>query len=964
MALDFSSFPEKRAARKALFLPPRDCFSSALFLSFSFALSFFSKSPLVWALNALFTLPASGWAFERMSLPACPPEERPNFALKMPALSFKRASREERKKTSLVLLASGILLFILSFSSLISGLWFLTLPAPLAAAMIFEAFLGGARKKCREKREWQKKISSWFEGSGYSFLVEDEKKESGITILRLKPDSMEKTSKLSPLLLKERLPKTWKEALILPARHAQSSIDPHSVRLVLFSEVKGLKEAKNENQASLLASIAYGMAARSRGKKAPLVTAYNVGIKEPAWLFKITPPPAGAGIEEMGDWLHDPTGPAFFLKTDILADLASAFHLSTCGHSLSNRGNAYRDPGFMSEITGFERYIKEGVKWSSFQRKWASVSKLSCPDPVFSEIQSSGGINLLPLKLDPSKIFDYAKADLTKLEGAAPIMAGSDGTYCFLVQAQRQRMEDLKEGGSCQKAYVCCMVLKSLAGALPARKGCEIDFCSFEGKREESSIWRVGLCLRGGATVADLRKRSEALKASIGSEVLLIEYLDSARCSLWMFERRSLEKGAWKREKMREEAMDLFLSAGWQEAGVFNKSGEGPRLVKREEGAPQNSFKAFFALPPGVSPGDLKEGLPLFLGYSGFDYGRALPSDSGKEEVVFLSPKNPFADFAKADFKKEEEISMGLGDMGQRILWSLSSSPHLLVMGRTGAGKSSLLSLLAAKGAMAGWQTIVIDPCKGAPDFSWAGKKGTLCGAGEFERAERLVKTVSSIMRKRAGEISSMGLSSSRQAGFQDILIVFDEFNGFISSMEAKEKGDASDMALARQNASTDQRNRSISSTVTMLGNIATQGRSAGIHLLIGAQRLSLKEMEKFHNGRAFYRSLGKIMLGSDSPAGVFQTSNLKEANRLLSSLALPKGRGLYEDGQGKLEALQSFYASKEEMLEALSELPDCPPIDDAQEGGQAKEEAQELGEEEETEGEEEEEEVVDFGLI
>ena len=146
-----------------------------------------------------------------------------------------------------------------------------------------------------------------------------------------------------------------------------------------------------------------------------------------------------------------------------------------------------------------------------------------------------------------------------------------------------------------------------------------------------------------------------------------------------------------------------------------------------------------------------------------------------------------------------------------------------------------------------------------------------------------------------------------------------------------------------------------------MLGNIATQGRSAGIHLLIGAQRLSLKEMEKFHNGRAFYRSLGKIMLGSDSPAGVFQTSNLKEANRLLSSLAMPKGRGLYEDGQGRLEALQSFYASKDEMQEALSGLPDCAPLDCVPEEEEAPE-GQETDEKEEEE--EEEEEVVDFGLI
>ena len=268
---------------------------------------------------------------------------------------------------------------------------------------------------------------------------------------------------------------------------------------------------------------------------------------------------------------------------------------------------------------------------------------------------------------------------------------------------------------------------------------------------------------------------------------------------------------------------------------------------------------------------------------------------------------------------------------------------------------------MAAKAALSGWKIIVIDPCKGAPDFSWAKRKGIFCGAGEFEKAERLVKEACDIMQDRAEELSSRGLASSREAGMGDILLVFDEFNGYLSSIEAKEKGDASDIALARQNAATERRNRSIASTAARLGSIATQGRSAGIHLLIGAQRLGLKDVEKFHNGRAFYRSLGKVALGSDSPAGIFQTSNLKEANRLLASLDMPKGRGLYEDCQGSLEVLQSYWAPKEEVEEELAPLPDAEPLGSvtgAGDGGQEREEPE--GES----GEEEEEEVMDFGII
>ena len=948
-----------REVRRGLFGPPRDFPAAALGMSIASAASFASKSPLVWGLNVLFALLASGGAFEKASLAPCFSGEKANFALKMPALNFKKAS--EKGKAAPIGLP--LLLFPLSFASILTPFWYIVLPAPLLSAAFLMVLLRGSRKGWREKVKWQKQISSWFAESGWNFAVEDAAQVDEITILRLRPESMEKAFRLSSPLLKERLPKTWQEALILPLRRGERSIDPHSFRLVLSSKTKALKEAKSEGKASLLAGIAYGLSAQAWGKKPPLVTARNIGLKEPAWLFQITAAPGGASVEEMGkDWLQDPSGPAAALQTPVLADLASAFHLAPCGRPLSDKGNAYRDPDFMKEIRSFDRYVREGLKWASFKRKWASVSKLPCPDPIFSDISCEGGIDLLPLRLDPSKIFDYAKVDLSALGGKGAVMAGSDGTECFLVQAEKPAIGDLKEGGTCQRAWAAACALKALVSALPARKGCEVDFCSFEGKRGESSIWRVGIRLQGGATVADLRKKEAALRASAGSEILLLEYLDPARCALWLMSRGCFAKGLWKREKMRSEAMDLFLASGWLEAGAFNRSGEGPELQKREDAGISGAFTASFSLPVGLSLQDLKEDLPVFLRYSGFKYGRILPSSSGENADVFISPENPLPKFAKTDFKKGKGLALGVGDRGQEILWDLSASPHLLVMGRSGAGKSSLASLLAAKAALEGWKVIVIDPCKGAPDFSWVRKKGSFCGAGEFEKAERLVRGICSIMRERAEDLSSRGLASSEEAGMENILLVFDEFNGYIASIEAKEKGDASDIALARQNAAVERRNRSISSTAAMLGSIATQGRSAGIRLLIGAQRLGLKDMEKFRGGRAFYRSLGKVVLGSDSPAGVFQTSNLKEANRLLRSLDMPKGRGLYEDGQGRLEALQSYWAPKEEIEEMLSALPDAEPfVPEFDEADGAKEpERLNL---DDSEGEEEEE-VVDFGII
>ncbi|MBO6071596.1 MAG: hypothetical protein J6O89_01485, partial [Aeriscardovia sp.] len=225
-------------------------------LSLALAASFASKNPIIWGLNMLFAIFASGGVFEKASLCPCFTEERTNFALKMPALNFKKAAG---KGAAFLLLP--LLLFPLAFASLLSPAWYISLPFPLVSAIFLMVLLKGSRKGWREKVEWQKKISSWFAEPGYNFSVENAAKVGNVTILQLNPESMEKAARLSPSFLKEHLPKTWQEALILPLRRGEKSIDPHSLRLVLFSKTEALQNVQNEGEASLLAQIAYGLSA-------------------------------------------------------------------------------------------------------------------------------------------------------------------------------------------------------------------------------------------------------------------------------------------------------------------------------------------------------------------------------------------------------------------------------------------------------------------------------------------------------------------------------------------------------------------------------------------------------------------------------------------------------------------------------------------------------------------------------
>ena len=117
------------------------------------------------------------------------------------------------------------------------------------------------------------------------------------------------------------------------------------------------------------------------------------------------------------------------------------------------------------------------------------------------------------------------------------------------------------------------------------------------------------------------------------------------------------------------------------------------------------------------------------------------------------------------------------------------------------------------------------------------------------------------------------------------------------------------------------------------LSEIAVQGRTAGIDLVLGAQRLTMDDMKRF-NANAFFRTLGRILLGSDSPMGVVSMNNIRSAGRLQKSLAgsdgtIPRGRGIYESADGTLNAVQTWWSGGQEKLAPLVEsIPTPAPID------------------------------------
>ena len=225
-----------------------------------------------------------------------------------------------------------------------------------------------------------------------------------------------------------------------------------------------------------------------------------------------------------------------------------------------------------------------------------------------------------------------------------------------------------------------------------------------------------------------------------------------------------------------------------------------------------------------------------------------------------------------------------------------------------------------------GEDIILIDPSKGCIDFTqWAKPKAlAFVGLYQLRETEAVISWAREEMAERVRinnkygvgnifELDPDDVEEADRSHLKPLNILFDEFNSYLQETGKTTQNPQKDMQIANDNAAVSATNASIARTMSALSKIIVQGRTAGIRCIFGAQRLTMDDMKKY-NGNAFFRSLGRVLLGMDSPAGVVSAQNLSEANRTQKSLKneeglIPVGRGIYESMQGTLMAVQTWYS-------------------------------------------------------
>ncbi|KRF03239.1 hypothetical protein ASH00_15755 [Arthrobacter sp. Soil782] len=288
------------------------------------------------------------------------------------------------------------------------------------------------------------------------------------------------------------------------------------------------------------------------------------------------------------------------------------------------------------------------------------------------------------------------------------------------------------------------------------------------------------------------------------------------------------------------------------------------------------------------------------------------------------------------------ELVVGRDGYNKPVVVDLAATPHALVVGRTGSGKSIFLQTMIFSALAHGFEVAILDPTKEGLDFRcfqpYVRDGGWGCES--FPEALAVLEDVYEEARRRKKVLSALSapkwlaLSKEDQVkhGIKPILVVVDEGTALAKLAtlpKLMDKESPKYIELAEENMAKEQ-------IMYYVGRILRECRFVGIHLVFGTQRFGIQEIgqgagELRENmgariilGRSSTTSLAMACADPQDAAAAYEQAHgsaVIQGDPSITGREPTPGRGLAEiDGRGHV-ALQGAFAEAEELVEQLTAM-------------------------------------------
>lgn len=283
------------------------------------------------------------------------------------------------------------------------------------------------------------------------------------------------------------------------------------------------------------------------------------------------------------------------------------------------------------------------------------------------------------------------------------------------------------------------------------------------------------------------------------------------------------------------------------------------------------------------------------------------------------------------------EIPFGTDGFGRPVIADLSANPHVLVVGKTGSGKSIELEAFILGALVHGFELAIVDPTKRGLDFRWARPYVRRGGWGcqGYGEALAVIRSCYDEGRRRLDVLDSLDCpkwtaltpAQRTQHGIRPIMVIVDEGTS-LAKLEPVMRTLPPDDP---ERVEAEELNADKSRIMAIIGKIARELRFVGVHLVFGTQRFSVADIGDGAGG--LRENLGvRILLGRASNTAIdmaFADSSdamaaYAQAHGVIATADPGKGaekrpgRGVCEIDGMLTTAFQGYYATHDELTAAL----------------------------------------------
>lgn len=441
--------------------------------------------------------------------------------------------------------------------------------------------------------------------------------------------------------------------------------------------------------------------------------------------------------------------------------------------------------------------------------------------------------------------------------------------------------------------------------------------------KKGAGLWMATVRLHGGTTMQKLRDKTDAIRTSLGADWLQIAQTAPSRDGIADLppDQAVIVFGVDPGQiTLQNRRHDLWLeslrwSHVWTSAKVTGENGRVPQLV---EVGKIESNKAIdlltFELPPGLSYEQCRSASDKVAAVSNsvfIEFRRVKGSASRFQvlsclfdplpELVPYRFESPHPSWEIPD-KGMTRLPIGLAPDGTTVSTFFPDTPHFGVWGGTGSGKSFGLMTFIYGALVRNWEVVICDAVKEAADFK-AFRPWCEAMATTIESVSNVVETVYQEVLARKRVNSEMGAANWMELDPavrpRPLLLVIDEAFSTVSESPVPRGAPADIVEEAKQ------MNAHKGLILDRMGRIAREARSAGVYMIIAAQRGDAQVLK----GEFKANLLGRLGLGSMAKnERELAFKSPEEAPSLERGF---RGRGIVEQEGALTTIVQTFFAKQ-----------------------------------------------------